>query len=424
MRFPTRRQTLGSLFAAGMMSALPRPVSAQSVSANIVVIGGGFGGASAARFVRRFLPSAKITLVTDAPRYLACPFSNLVIAGERTLRRQTFSYNTLEAEGIRLALSRARDIDPERKTVSLENDATLFYDRLILSPGVDIRWGALEGYDPAAADIMPHAWKAGLQTTLLQQRLAAMEDGALVVISVPEAPYRCPPGPYERASLIAHYLKTQKPRSKLLVLDAKDRFSKMSLFQEEWADHYPDHLEWRSATDDGRVSRVDAASGSVYTDFEEMTPSVVNIIPPQKAGEIADRAGVTDTTGWCPINATTFESTLRPDVHVIGDACIANPMPKSAFSANLQGKVCALQVARLLSGQTPRPTLLTNTCYSYVTPDEAISITGVYETAGGAFASIEDAGGLSPTGAPADIRRQEALEAADWFNTITAEAFG
>ena len=308
--------------------------------------------------------------------------------------------------------------------VELQDGSQVPYDRLILSPGVDMRWGALEGYSEEAAQILPHAWKAGAQTQLLRDQLLALVDGETVVMTVPPAPYRCPPGPYERASMIAHYLKANRPRSKLIVLDAKETFSKMALFQEAWAEHYPDHLEWRGAIDDGAVSRVDADLKTVYTDFDELSAAVINVIPPQKAGQIADAAGVTDQTGWCPIDPLSFESKLRANIHVIGDATIAAPMPKSAFSANLQAKVCAFAVARLLSDLEPMPTTLANTCYSYTTPDEAISIAGVYSNENGAISSIQGAGGVSPIQADKAVRHAEAAQAAHWFETITNEAFG
>lgn len=370
------------------------------------------------------MPSAEVTLVEPNATYAACPFSNLVVTGLRDFGAQQFQYAALSKEGITLANDRATDVDAVARTVSLEGGETLSYDKLVLSPGVDVRWNALEGYDEAAANTLPHAWKAGPQTTLLRDQLLSMEDGGLVVMTVPPAPYRCPPGPYERASLIAHYLKTQKPRSKLLILDAKDAFSKMPLFEEAWAEAYPDHLEWRGASDDGRVSSVDAATRTVFTDFETVQGDVVNIIPPQKAGEIAARAGVSDATGWCPVNAISFESTLQPDIHVIGDASIAAPMPKSAFSANLQAKICAIAIARMLSGQSPQPTLLANTCYSYTGPDAAVSITGVYTNDDEIFSNVPGAGGLSPLAAGAAVRAAEAAQAEAWFSAVTAEAFG
>lgn len=416
------------LILAGLTSAAAFPLSRQAAFAQsrpkIVVVGGGFGGASAARFLKQYLPQAAITLVEPLQTYTACPFSNLVIAGLRDMDAQRFGYDGLRGLNIQVIHDRAEDIDDAAHTLTLGSGQTLPYDRLVLSPGIDIRWNALEGYDEFASDIMPHAWKAGPQTELLRQQLEAMEDGGTVIMSVPLAPFRCPPGPYERASLIAHYLKTAKPKSKLIVLDAKDEFSKKPLFLEAWAEHYPDHLEWVGASDFGRVISVDPSAMTLSTDFDTYTASVANVIPPQKAGLIADRAGVVDETGWCPINPLDFSSPLQPDIHVIGDATIAAPMPKSAFSANLQGKLVALQIASQLSGQPVEPTVLANTCYSYVTPDAAVSITGVYSNANGALSSIDGAGGLSPAGADASVRMAEAAQAAAWFDQITSQAFG
>ncbi len=392
--------------------------------ARVAIVGGGYGGATAARALKRLVPAATVTLIEPNRSFVSCPFSNLVFAGLRDLPSLTFGYDALRAEGVDVVHAAARAVDAEARTITLEDGASVSWDRMILSPGVDLRWGALEGYDEAASAVMPHAWKAGAQTRLLADQLAAMEDGGLVVMAAPAAPYRCPPGPYERASMIAYYLKSQKPRSKLLVLDAKDRFSKMPLFQEAWAEHYADVLEWRGASEDGRVSRVEPETMTLYTDFETIEADVANVIPPQKAAAIAERAGVADETGWCPIDATSFESTLQKGIHVIGDATIAAPMPKSAFSANLQAKVCAIQVARLLAGEAPQATVLTNTCYSYVTPTAAVSIAGVYSNADGGFANVPGAGGISPLGAGADVRQAEANQAADWFRALTLETFG
>ena len=418
-----RRSLLKGLGLGTAALALPIQAFARS-KANIVVIGGGFGGASAARTLATLLPSASVTLVDANPIYTACPFSNLVLGTDRPLSAQKFGYDSLQRLGVTIVTAMATDIDPVAQTVTLQDAEDLNYDRLILSPGIDMRWNALEGYDEAAAELLPHAWKAGSQTTLLRQQLDALEDGDNVIMSVPTAPFRCPPGPYERASLIAHYLKTRKPRSKLIVLDAKASFSKMALFQEAWSEHYPDHLEWRGASDDGTVARVDAVGRALETDFESFSAPVINVIPPQKSGFIADRAGVSDATGWCPIDPLAFESTLQDNIHVIGDATIAAPMPKSAFSANLQAKICALGVARLVSGLSPEPTVLANTCYSFTTPDEAISIAGVYSNENNTLMSISDAGGVSPLAADKTIRAQEAAQARSWFETITSGAFG
>ena len=244
------------------------------------------------------------------------------------------------------------------------------------------------------------------------------------MISAPANPYRCPPGPYERASLIAHYLRTRKPRSKIILLDAKDIFSKQKLFQAAWQQLYPGLLEWVSLSDGGKVTRVDPATNTFETDFDSHKANVGNVIPPQRAGAIAAMAGVADRTGWCPIDPATFELKLQPGIHVIGDAAIAGAMPKSAFAANAQAKVCAEAVAQLLAGNAPAEPRLINTCYSLVAPGNAISVAGVYRPVNGQLTDIAGAGGVSPLDAPAGQRAQEAAYADAWFKTITAETFG
>jgi sulfide dehydrogenase [flavocytochrome c] flavoprotein subunit len=388
----------------------------------VVVIGGGFGGATAARYLRRSDPRIDVVLVEPNSTFIACPFSNEVIIGQRDIAAQLFDYRGVAATGVRVVQSAATTIDATRRSVAF-GDNLLNYDRLILSPGIDIAWGALPGYDEAAAERMPHAWKAGEQTLLLRRQLDAMPDGGVVVISAPANPYRCPPGPYERASLIAYYLKTHKPRSKLILLDSKDIFSKQKLFQAAWKELYP-NLEWVSLSDGGKVTRVDPATNTFETDFGSHKADVANVIPPQRAGAIAAKAGVADRTGWCPIDPVTFESKLQPGIHVIGDAAIAGAMPKSAFAANAQAKVCADAVAQLLAGNAPVEPRLINTCYSLVAPGNAISVAGVYRPVNGQLTDIEGAGGTSPLNAPAELRAKEAEYADAWFNTITSETFG
>jgi NADPH-dependent 2,4-dienoyl-CoA reductase/sulfur reductase-like enzyme len=356
--------------------------------------------------------------------FIACPFSNEVVVGLRELEAQQFRYDKLVSEGIALNFSGAKSVDPRTGTVTLGDTTKLAYDRLVLAPGIDFRWDALPGYSEAAAENMPHAWKAGPQTLLLRHQLEAMRDGGVVVIAVPANPYRCPPGPYERASLIAHYLKTKKPKSKLLILDAKDTFSKQKLFQKGWAALYPDLIEWVALSAGGKVTAVDATAMILTTDFATHKADVANVIPAQKAGKIAELTGVADPSGWCPIDPVSFASTLQPNIHVIGDAAIAGAMPKSAFAANAQAKVCAAAVAALLAGGTPLPPKLINTCYSLVSPDYGISIAGVYHPVDGKLVDVEGAGGTSPLDASAETRAFEASLAAEWFRTITGEVFG
>ena len=387
-----------------------------------MVVGGGFAGATAARALRA--QGLAVTLVEARPSYLACPLSNLVIAGLRPMEAQAFGYDGLRREGVGVVHAQATGVDPTARRVVLADGPALPYDRLILAPGIDLRFDSLPGYGEEAAAALPHAWQAGPQTTLLRDQLAAMEDGGVVVMTVPANPYRCPPGPYERASLIAHYLKTAKPRSKLIVLDAKDAFSKQGLFKAAWAELYPGLLEYVPLAEGGGVMSVEAASRTVATDFARLTGAVVNVIPPQRAGDIASAAGVADRSGWCPIDPVTFESRLQPNIHVIGDAAITGAVPKSAFAANAEAKACAAAVSSLLRGEPPPEPRLINTCYSLVAPGYGISVAGVYRPANGLFADIPGAGGTSALDAGPEVRALEARYAEDWFGTITSEAFG
>ena len=395
-----------------------------AAGSRVVVVGGGFAGASCARALKRIDPRITVVLVEANPTFTACPFSNTVIAGLRDLKAQQFGYKRLAADKIVVTFVPAVSVDAGARTVILNDATRLTYDRLVLAPGIDIRWDALPGYNEAAAEQMPHAWRAGDQTLLLRRQLESMEDGGLVVISAPANPFRCPPGPYERASLIAHYLKTRKPKSKLIILDAKDAFSKQGLFLGAWKELYPELIEWVPLSKGGRVTAVDPTTNTLTTEFGSHKAAVANVIPPQRAGLVAARAGVADKSGWCPIDPVTFESKLRPNIHVIGDASIAGGMPKSAFAANSQAKVCAAALAKLLNGEKPAEPRLINTCYSLVAPDYGISVAGVYEPRGGVLADIKGAGGVSPAKAPRSARELEANFANGWFKAITGEVFG
>ena len=410
--------------ATASAAFFPARIFAQGAAPRVAVVGGGFAGASCARALRQADPRIAVTLIEPSVAFTACPFSNSVIGGLRELSAQQFTYDRVAADGIAIARTSATAVDAQARSVTLADGTRLPYDRLILAPGIDIRWGALPGYDEAAAARMPHAWRAGEQTLLLRRQLEAMPDGGLVVIAAPANPFRCPPGPYERASLIAHYLKAKKPRSKLIVLDAKDAFSKQRLFQAAWAELYPGLLEWVPLSKGGNVTSVDAGTRTLVTDFGRHQAKVANVIPPQKAGRIAEGAGVADRTGWCPIDPVTFESKLQAGIHVIGDAAIAGAMPKSAFAANSQAKTCAAAVARLLTGAVPSTPKLINTCYSLVAPDYGISVAGVYQPSGGQLADVPGSGGVSPADAPRATRAVEAVLAEAWFRTITGEVFG
>ena len=420
----TRRQFLTLAAATASASLLPVPVFGQGAAPRVVVVGGGFAGVTCARWIHGADPRIAVTLIEPDTTFTACPFSNGVVAGLRELSAQQFTYDKVAAAGISIARTSATAVDASARTVTLADGSRRQWDRLVLAPGIDVRWGALPGYDEKAASIMPHAWKAGEQTLLLRRQLEDMADGGLVVISSPANPFRCPPGPYERASLIAYYLKTKKPRSKLIILDAKDAFSKQRLFQQAWTELYPGLIEWVPLSKGGNVTSVDPTTRTLVTDFGKHQAAVANVIPPQKAGRIADAAGVADKSGWCPIDPVTFESKLVPGIHVIGDAAIAGAMPKSAFAANAQAKVCGAAVVRLLNNGTPSVPKLINTCYSLVAPDYGISVAGVYVPTNGQLADVPGSGGVSPSDAPRPSRAVEAVLADAWFKTITDEVFG
>jgi sulfide dehydrogenase [flavocytochrome c] flavoprotein chain len=421
---PTRRQFLGLAGTLFLVGSLARRAWTQT-HARIVIVGGGFGGATCAKYIRRADAATEVTLVEPRRQFISCPFSNAVITGLRDMASVTHGYDGLrQRHGVRVVHASATAIDPVAQRVTLDDGNALTYDRLVLSPGIELRWRGIEGYDAAASEIFPHAWEAGPQTLLLGRQLEAMPDGGLVVIAAPAEPYRCPPGPYERASLIAHYLKTHKPRSKLLILDAKNAFSKQELFRSAWERLYPGLIEWIPQSQSGRVVRVDAGARTVSTDFDDYKPAVANIIPPQQAATVARAAGLDEGKGWCPVRASSFESTVHAGIHVIGDAAIANPMPKSAFSANNQAKTCAAAVVTLLRGEAvPTPALM-NTCYSLVAPEYGISIAAVYRVVDEKIVTVDGSSGMSPLDAPAETRALEAEYAKSWYANITADTFG
>jgi sulfide dehydrogenase [flavocytochrome c] flavoprotein chain len=423
LRLMTRRNVVRGIAATTASFTFPCPSRAQS-AARIIVIGGGFGGAACARALRRIDAKLQVTLVEPNKIFTACPFSNEVIAGLREIEAQQFSYDKIVAEGVSVVAQAAVKIDPQARMVGLADGTSLAYDRLVLAPGIDLRFDALPGYDEATAARMPHAWKAGEQTVLLRRQLEAMDDGGLVALAVPASPSRCPPAPYERASLIAHYLKAKKPRSKILILDAKDAIPQQRLFENAWKELYPGMIERISLSQGGRVVSVDPSTNTLVTDFGNYDAKVANVIPPQKAGRIAGIAGAVDNTGWCPIDPVTFASKLVPNIHVIGDACIGGGIPKSASAANAEAKACASIVASLISGASPAIPKLDGTCYNTVAPGYAFSLSGTYQPRDDIFAEIEGSGFTSPVDAPRETRLHEADIAQSWYHTITAETFG
>lgn len=416
-----RRQFLG----AGLLLPAALAAGRQGNAAHrVVIVGGGFAGATAARYLARWAPSCRITLVLGRGRYWTCPFSNLALVGERSLTSLEVHRDRLADGNIDVVRLEARDFDPDRRTLTLEDGSRLHFDRLILAPGIEVMPEAIEGHGQASVATFPHAWQAGPATAHLAKRLRAVPDGGLVVVSVPEGPYRCPPGPYERASLMAWWLARHRPRAKLIILDANASFTKEALFKAHWRHAHPQRLTWIGRNEDGMLRRVDARSGSLHTDFAVYRPDLACVIPPQRAAPIARIADLDGGRGWCSVAANTFASTLHPNVHVIGDAAIANPMPKSAFAAASQARICAAAIAAELSGRQPSEALLTNTCYSLLTPTAAIAVTGTYRGTREGMATLGGTAGSSPLEAPSSLREAEAGHARGWYASARADAFG
>jgi sulfide dehydrogenase [flavocytochrome c] flavoprotein subunit len=382
----------------------------------VVVVGGGYGGTIVAKYIRMNDPSIEVVLIDRDKTFVSCPFSNLVIGGSRNLDENKITREGLASNhGVKLVYDEVTAVDTAAKKVVL-NGGTISYDRLVLSPGIDFRFEEIEGYDPVATPkVIPHAWKAGEQTLILRKQLEDMKAGGTVVLSIPVTPFRCPPGPYERISQIAWYLKNHKPGSKIIALDANpDIVSKKGLFLKGWKKHYEGMVEYRPAN---KVVKVDAKKRSVDTGVEEIAGAVVNLIPPQKAGLIAHKAGVVgEDKKWCPVNQVTFESTIAKDVHIIGDASIAGAMPKSGYSANSQAKVCALNIVQLMNDKDLIDPSHVNVCYSYLTDKEAVTVSAVYKVAEGKTIAVPNSGGVSP-----DLSELEAIYGRSWIKNILAE---
>lgn len=423
----TRRKFIkatGSTFAVGSMG-LGFPHIAGAAKKRVVVIGGGVGGTIAAKYIAKGDSSIQVTVVEAEPHHHTCFMSNEVIGGDRNISTIKFGYDKLASHGINVVQDKAVMIDPVAHKVTTAGGTTLEYDRLVMSPGIALKWGAIDGYDEAAAEIMPHAWIAGPQTALLRKQLESMDDGGVVVLAPPGNPFRCPPGPYERAAQIAHYLKHHKPKSKVLIFDAKDKFSKQGLFMQGYKDVYGDMIEWVAGADTGGgVTAVDTQAMKVSTDFDDYKVAVANIIPPQKAAQIVHDADLTDDSGWCPVDLGTFESKRHKDIHVIGDAGIVTGMPKSGYAASTEAKVCAVAVVSMLQDKEPGVNSYANACYSIIAPDYGISVAAVYKLAADRSKIEKISGGLTPADATPEARRREVQYAYSWFKNMTAEMFG
>ncbi len=377
----SRRKFLKHTSAASIALGLTGRVSrALAATPRVVVIGGGFGGATAARHIRTWAPDVGVTLVERNPRFISCPLSNRVLAGQVSIADLTRDYDGLSRAGVERVQDEAVAIDPDLRQVRLAGGRVLPYDKLIVSPGVDLLTGQIPGLAaPGAQERILHAWKAGPQTVALRAQLEAIPDGGVYVITIPKAPYRCPPGPYERACQVAWYFKTQKPKSKVVILDANDKVvSKEALFTKVWKEWYPGIVEYRP---NSTLVDVDAKTLTAKLEFEDVKADVLNVVPPQRAAKIAVDAGLVNANDkWCTVDFLTFESTARKDIHVLGDAILAAPqMPKSGHMANQHGKVAAAAVIAALRGEAPNPNpIVNNTCYSFVSDKQVIHVASVH----------------------------------------------
>ncbi|MBC7780000.1 MAG: FAD-dependent oxidoreductase [Proteobacteria bacterium] len=423
----TRRRLLKAGSAAATLAAAGCATidTLPPAGGRVVVVGGGYGGLTAANHLRQFAPEIEVVLIERASAFVSCPLSNRLLAGTMQIAELTRPYDTLaQARGVKIVRDEVLGIDAERKTVTLARGGPLRYDRVIVSPGVDFTWNEIPGMakDPAAAtQVVPHAWHAGPQTLLLRRQLEAMPDGGVVVLHVPLAPYRCPPGPYERASQIAWYLWNTKRKSKILILDSNDAItSKPALFAAAWKNYYPGMIEHRP---NSRLLDVDLATRSARLEFDTVKADVLNVIPPQKAARIAETTGlITTNARWCEVDFVTYESTRVKGVHVLGDAILAAPaMPKSGHMANQHAKVCAAAVVELMRGQAPYAApVLINTCYSFLTELDTIRVSSVhrYDAGKRTMLTVPGSGGVSA--APSALEGTYALQWAQniWANML------
>jgi sulfide dehydrogenase [flavocytochrome c] flavoprotein subunit len=419
----TRRAFLAASAAASAAALVSRArgsaaSAARSGAARVVVVGGGFAGAACALDLRALKPALEVLLVDPAERYVTCPMSNSVIAGLRAMSSITVSRSGLARAVVQVVRDTVVAIDAERRQARLRHGAALAYDRLVLAAGIRFLWGHPQGYSESAAVRMPHAWQAGEQTRLLAAQLEALRPGGVVAISVPAGPMRCPPGPFERASLMAAYLARRARRAKVLIFDANNHFPRQDAFSSAWQELYPGTIEWIPVTLGGALERVDPERMTLYGSRGAQRADVINIIPPQAPASIAVQAGLASDHGWCPVEPSTFESTLVPGVHVIGDACIADPMPKAASAAHAQARQCARALAAAFDGDAPPPPVMDSVCYSLLGRDRALSIHARFEVRGGVIEPLPEA-----QGAVAVSEHDEARSAASWYRRIVAESF-
>lgn len=436
-----RRAFIKAVAAASSAAVLTIPRTARAAAkARVVVVGGGYGGATAAKYVKMMDPAIQVTLVEANTTYISCPLSNEVLSGHRDIKTLQAGYDGLRKRGVEVIHDHAEAVDAARKTVRLKGGQTLSYDALVLSPGISFNYEAVQGYSKEVSATIPHAYKAGEQTLTLKKQLEAMPDGGKFVITVPPKPFRCPPGPYERAAQVAMYLKHHgKTKSKVVILDANDSFSKKGLFEQAWKELYgygPDGMiEWVAGAAGGKVTKIDPQTRTAYTDFLELKADVLNVIPPHQAGKIAVSTGLANEQGWCEVVPMTMASVKNPDIYPIGDACIAGElpvydMPKSAHMAMTQAKVAAGAIVAKLNGLPAPEPYYVNTCYSLVAEDWGFSVVHVFKVEDGKFVYVKTAGGTSPvtmpdkSPVPRIYRKLEAEYADGWLRNVLADAFG
>jgi sulfide dehydrogenase [flavocytochrome c] flavoprotein subunit len=423
---PITRRQFNTLIGVGAASMLTSPALLGQTKPRVVIIGGGAGGATVARYLATDSDGAiDVTLIESSKQYTTCFFSNLYVGDVRDFDSITHSYDTLASmDGLTVVNDMATGIDREARTVSLAGGNSLPYDRLVVSPGIDLIYDSVPGYSEAAAQIAPHAWQGGPQTELLKQKLDALKNGDNIVMVAPPNPYRCPPGPYERVSMMAHLLKTKGfTDSTISILDTKPKFSKQGLFSEGWEENYPGVIEWLPPEIHGGILAVDANAGTVETDLDTFEGALLNIIPAQKAGAIASDAGLTNESGFCPVLAESMRSAVDENIFVIGDASIAGAMPKSGFSANSQAKVAALNIRGDLTDSRVFPARYANACWSLISPENGVKVGAQYEASDdGKIVSTSKF--VSQAGESAEMRSATYHESVGWYDSITKDMFG
>lgn len=418
-----RRKVIATGVAMAALAPLGTTLAQGPARPRVVVVGGGAGGATAARYIAKDSEGAiDVTLIEPTRSYYSCFFSNLYLGGFRQIGSIAHSYGKLASEyGINVIHDWAAEIDRDAKSVVLASGAVVPYDKLILSPGIDFVEGAVAGWDISAQNAMPHAYKAGSQTELLRAQVLAMPQGGTFAMIAPPNPYRCPPGPYERVSMVAHLLKQTNPTAKIIIADPKPKFSKMALFQEGWGDHYPGMIDWIGEDFGGGAVSVDPTAMTVTIDGEVTSVDVCNVIPAMQAGRIAHQAGVTDGN-WVPVDAADMRSKADPEIYVLGDASAQGDMPKSAFSANSQAKVCANAVRGALTGSSVFPARYANTCWSLIGPGNGVKVGATYEATPEKIARVD--GFISGIGETAELRQATYEESEGWYKAISADMFG